>query len=403
MSLFNGIDITNILTLRYNPTTNPIQPKLTWKDFVDKDFRGNLLDKIEQNIISTIQKNIPKIGKKVSISLSSGVDSTLIMAILSRNFPEISVEAISVTFAESIDETPVAKVIAEKFDANYHLLTVDNFFEDLPHAISVSKLPFWDFHWYYIVKKAKSLSNSLLSGDGGDELFGGYTFRYEKFLSLTNQNSLPKDKVKAYLDCHERDWVPDQDQLFGKKIDFSWSKIHDLLTPYFDNPLSSISQVFLADYNGKLLFNMIPLYDKFHQHFDIQYLAPLLSNELISIATHIPHSQKYDSINDTGKIPLRKLLDKYNVHHLVLKRKQGFSVDTANLWKSYGQKLCNYYLDDARIVTNGWIKEDWIIKYIQKEDLPIRYINKFFGLLAFEIWYRLFITKEMNKNDKLEI
>ena len=57
--------------------------------------------------------------------------------------------------------------------------------------------------------------------------------------------------------------------------------------------------------------------------------------------------------------------------------------------------------DNAQIVKNGWISDTWIKKYIDNPNLDIKYINKFLGLLAFEIWYRLFITKEMNENDKL--
>ena len=48
-----------------------------------------------------------------------------------------------------------------------------------------------------------------------------------------------------------------------------------------------------------------------------------------------------------------------------------------------------------------WIRADWIEKYIDKSDLDVRYINKFYGLLAFEIWYRIFMTKEMSRNTTL--
>jgi len=86
--------------------------------------------------------------------------------------------------------------------------------KELPKAISIIKQPFWDTHWYYVSKKAQTLSKYLASGDGGDEIFGGYTFRYKKFLETTNDLSKPIDKIKAYLNCHERDRVPDQDKLF---------------------------------------------------------------------------------------------------------------------------------------------------------------------------------------------
>ena len=53
---------------------------------------------------------------------------------------------------------------------------------------------------------------------------------------------------------------------------------------------------------------------------------------------------------------------------------------------------------NAEIVKDKWINEDWILKYINQENLNVKYVNKFFGLLAFEIWYRLFITKEMTSD-----
>ena len=83
---------------------------------------------------------------------------------------------------------------------------------------------------------------------------------------------------------------------------------------------------------------------------------------------------------------------------LILKQKQGFSVNTINLWNSYGKEICKNYLLNAEIVKDKWINEDWILKYINQENLNVKYVNKFFGLLVFEIWYRLFITKEMTSD-----
>ena len=52
--------------------------------------------------------------------------------------------------------------------------------------------------------------------------------------------------------------------------------------------------------------------------------------------------------------------------------------------------------------SEGWINSSWIENNL-KNDLEIKYINKFLGLLALEIWHRIFITKEMNPDTKLSV
>jgi len=401
-SIINPSSIVNILTLRYDPNLSPNLPIKTWSD-----FKPNLqfadINFIEKSISNYIKQKIETLdAKTVSIALSGGVDSTLVLSLIRKIKPDLNIQAVSIKFADSVDETNDASKIAETFDAEHHIVHLDNYLSELPKAISMIQMPFWDLHWYYVVKKSQSLSKILVSGDGGDELLAGYTFRYKKFLSLTSENSTPIDKVIAYLECHERDRVPDQEKIFNQKSNFSWNSIHNLLLPYFDNNLSRLDQVFLADYNGKLLYNFNPINSNIIKNFDMKLLTPILNDELISTGPHLHQLEKYDTKNDLGKLPLRKILKKNKNEHLVGNKKLGFNVNTVNLWKNHGHKICKEFLNDSRVVKDGWINNNWIKKYIDSSELDVKYINKFFGILAFEIWYRLFITKEMNSNTTLD-
>jgi len=393
--------ITNILTLRYDPSIKPNLPKKIWSDF-RPSIQKPSIEFIEKSIKGTIRKHLDISSvKKICIALSGGIDSALILTLIKKTIPDIQVDAISVKFANSVDETESASKIAAELEVDHHIIYIENYLRELPKAISIIKLPFWDLHWYHVVKKSQSLSKHLASCVGGEVLFGGFTFRYKKFLSLVNNNSTPLEKTKAYLSCHERDRVPDQEKLFGKKSKFSWESIYETLINYFDNPLSPIEQVFLADYNGKLLYNFNPINTKILNHFDVEPISPLLSDDMISYALGIPFQYKYDETTDIGKLSLRKILSKYNIDKLIPKEKLGFNVNTLNLWKSFGQSLCQEYLMDSEITKDGWINKDWISKYIDRTDLDVKYVNKLLGLLAFEIWYRLFITKDMSANTTL--
>ena len=393
--------IKQILTLRYSINIETSEKLLP--NTVESIQINNSEEFIEQSIRKDISEKLVSNPKKIGLSLSSGVDSTLVLALLRKEFPSCEIESISVKFHDSVDETTASKKIAEEFETNHHILEVNNILEELPKAISIIKQPFWDLHWYYLVKKMKSLTNIFLSGDGGDELFGGYTFRYKKFLEQTTENSTSEEKIISYLNCHERDWVPDQQSIFSRASRFDWKEIHAILVPYFNNSLPRLSQVFLADLNGKLLFNMIPVNDMFHKAFSISNITPIKNKDLIQLSFGLSQEQKYDFKTNTGKLPLVKLLEKLNVKHLTSSKKQGFSVDTVNSWKLYGKNIFDYYFDKSRLIEDGIINNDWILRHSKNSEPNVRYVNKFLGILALEIWYRLFITKDLNENEKLTI
>ena len=399
----NNIQLENIkqiLTLRYSTNLENSSSPLH-----STNIQNIIMETpeifIEKSIRETISNEVKNKNEKIGISLSSGIDSTLILALLREEFPSIEIESLSIKFSESVDETENSKKISEKFETNHHVLEINNFFEELPKAISIVKQPFWDLHWYYLVKKMKNFTNIFFSGDGGDELFGGYTFRYKKFLEQTTEKSNLHQKIISYLNCHERDWVPDQELIFGKNLSFDWKNIHKILEPYFDNSLPRLSQVFLADYNGKLCCNMKPLYSKIHDFFNIHNSTPLQNNDLFKFAFELENNLKYDFNKNLGKIPLVKILEKFDVMDLISSKKQGFSVNTVNMWKSSGYEIFLNYFDKSRLIENNLINPEWIQKHISKDNIDVRYVNKFLGLLALEIWYRLFITNDINPDQKL--
>ena len=392
--------VSNILTLRYNPLQKSLIPELTWKNFIPNSNKISIKI-IEEKIENYLQQNLDNLTSTVAISLSGGIDSSLVLGYIRKLFPSINIKAISIKFSNSIDETNDARKIADYFDAESHVIEIENYLDVLPAAIGITKMPFWDNHWYYVAQFASNQSKYLASGDGGDEIFGGYTFRYQQFLSQTNSNSTPSQKIQAYLNCHQRDWVSDQEKIFGSKIDFSWKKIEDIFLPFFDNSLDRLTQVFLADYNGKLRYNFSYVNNSINRYFNLKSISPLLSNNLITSLSHVDSQYKYDKLQNNGKIILRELLDNFGISHLISKNKLGFSVDTTNLWKNFGKNIFEYYLENGRIIKNNLISQEWISKYSNRTDLDIRIINKLLGILALEIWYRIFITKEMNSNSKL--
>ena len=398
---YQKLSIQNILTLRYDLTNNSNLDQITSKNFSPKFSVDKF--KIKNFLKNTILNNLAS-TPDVAIALSGGVDSTLLLSLSKEFLPDHKIIALTVTFPQSEDESKSASNIASYFDIEHKTIHIENFLKDLPSAISILKAPYYDvMNWYYLVKNASSLSKFLLTGDGADEIFGGYTFRYSKFLNSLSLSSSPLEKTKKYLECHERDWVPDQEEIFAENLPFSWDQIYENILPFFDNSLDPLDQLFLADYNGKLSHNFVPNYQKFYDFFKISSITPFVDSSLIEYAFHLDHNDKYDPSKNIGKLPLRELVPSNVSELLYPKSKQGFAVNTVALWELYGKEICQQYLFDSKIVKAKHISQDWISKHLTKIDYDkdVRYINKLFSLLAYEIWYRLFITKDMNGNETL--
>lgn len=391
--------------MRYDPTieVGSSVPKLV-SDQVKVKRNGTIpsskdIEKELRNIISTaISKYNPK---TISLALSTGVDSNLMLALLRDEYPSLNIKCISVSFDEASEAT-YAKKIAESKDTDFYNVTVDNPLKDLPFLISIVKEPRWNLYQYYFIEKSKKYSDILFTGDGGDELFGGYTFRYTKFLKLFDEDDDWKQRTIHYLECHERDWVPDQEKIFGENIKFDWSSIYSLLRTYFDNDLDPLDQVFLADYNGKLIYDFVPTNYKLFNYLGVTGISPILDNKIIDMSLRIPPLVKFNKESNMGKIPLREILSGLDSKN-VSDTKIGFGMDLKKLWTSSAKEIVISTLSNASVFRDKIISSDFYDRSIRRieETGDLRYISKMLQLLSLEIWYKMFITFELSPKSSL--
>lgn len=396
------ISIRNILSIRYNPEEKPLFPPSSWQDFKTKqtDPIGITTQRLIQN---NIKDALEFTDEPITISLSGGIDSTLCLALLRKVLPDKKITAICGVFKRGFDESHVAKKIAKKFQTNFKLVHMGSIFTYMPELISVSRKPKWNTYQHLIAREAKKHSSILITGDGADEVFGGYVFRYNKFNNLSRPRDNWKLKTINYLECHNRDWIPDQESIFAHKIKFNWEKIYNYFKPYFSNPLESLKQVMLADFNGKLLYDFIPAGKTIYDSYNIDHIPLFLEQKLVKFALSLPLNQKYDSKKQKGKLILRKIAKRLEIDHI--EQKRGFSPNLLFDWKDKGRKICQNYIlqKDSYIFRNKLINYNWVIRAFERveNDGDIRYLNRLISILALEIWYRIFITNEMKRNHKL--
>lgn len=393
--------IRNFLTIRYNPEEQPVSSQLNWKKISEtiNDPNGIKTEKLLKKSIKNRFENVDNIV----ISLSGGIDSTVSLALLRESFPKKKIIAITGVFEGQYDESPVAQKIASTFDVKFKTVKMDSIFTTMPEIISISRKPRWNTYQHIIAKEAKKFGDLLITGDGADEIFGGYVFRYKKFLNLFRPKNNWKIKTINYLECHNRDWVPDQENLFGKKINFNWNEIYNYFKPFFSNSLSPLQQVMLADYNGKLLYDFIPTSREIGNFYNSNITSIFLDDQITSFGNSLKLYNKYDPKQNIGKLVIRKITKRLGVEHI--KEKRGFSPGLFFDWKKKGKKICeNYLLDEhSHIYDQKIINHNWVIRSFEKveNDGDIRYLNRLISILALEIWYRLFVTKEISRLKKL--
>ena len=365
-----------ILTLRYDPNGPTTIPKLSWSDFVEYPEMGVAIEPLLHSTLRKIIRNRNRIG----MGISGGVDTSTVLALTRHIYPNLTIHTYCVTFGNDMRESKEANHIADIYGTTHETVVIENPFERLEKQVKILGEPRWNLYTEYLVQKAsQDKCDLLLTGDAGDELFGGYAFRYDQILKSAMLTPID------YLNAHKNDWVPNQTDLIPQ---LSWDEIYTYLNLSLTTPLRPLGQVFLADFNGKLLHDFLPTTNAFSRYYKVPVESPFLQPEIIYTASHLPDRLKYDPVNRIGKLLLRSILLQHSGLQVATREKVGWGMDLAWQWDNHIREMCKDKLGKIPFKTLG-LNPGWLpAGYEKADEHDLRYICKMLGLLAIGFWLK---------------
>jgi len=160
------------------------------KEYWDLDSDSSFVNIGEEEMVDLLIKELEAVLTRqtrsdvpLGIFLSGGIDSSLIASIAAERC-NLKVNAFTIGFEEkSYNELDSTRIIAKKLGLPLYdlILTEGEIFKEIEHIISYFDEPLMDFAMlptYFVSKLARSHVKTVLSGEGGDELFGGYQTHY---------------------------------------------------------------------------------------------------------------------------------------------------------------------------------------------------------------------------------
>ncbi len=393
----------------------------------NRKSENDLIDELHALLISSCQYRMIS-DVPVGVFLSGGVDSSLVSAILRKNFGQI--KAFNIGFEElAFNESVHAENVAKHLQIDYQsrILSLNEAREYFNQFYTIYDEPFADTSGIptaCISAFAKSHGiKVVLSADGGDELFAGYN-HYQSAIKLYNRlhrlpaivrNSLVKAS-RLLITKHVRKSIVQQNfehrlyaleelleatnfkSFYKALISNQAQKELEQLLLYCQaegkmeesstHPLYEMRKWDLENYMADDLLVKVDRATMFNQ---IECREPLLDHRLVELAFSI--SPQLHLKQNTSKYLLKKVLSEYIPASLFERKKQGFSIPVFQWFSQDLDQLFNTYLakeeiDKTGLLNNEEVKHE-LKKYNYYKQKGHDYnIEKMWRLLSFMMWYK---------------
>jgi asparagine synthase (glutamine-hydrolysing) len=369
--------------------------------------------------------------------LSGGVDSSLVVAVMSRLMGR-PVDTYSVGFDENVGGSAKfnvdyyhAQLVSQHLGTNHHevmVSTADNLPALFARLVWGMDEPLCNpiiIATYLVSRLAKQTVTVTLSGDGSDELFGGYT-RYVSDKIVDWYRLIPVMLRRGLLDPLIRHGLPsgrlrslsekavlplNAERYLTWWMQFDEDDKHRLFTPEAwigVDPLlpASVVETYLDrvgsdSFQDRLAYTDLKMWiaeesnmrvDKMSMLASLETRAPFLDHELVEFAATVPFSRKVKRM--TSKYILKQTFADLLPQEVVRRPKWGF-FSPASSWLRTGLKNLTVQLLSAPCLAEaGLFQVDYVEEMVQRHIRKEVYnLNKVWALLTFQLWYEIYITQ----------
>jgi asparagine synthase (glutamine-hydrolysing) len=381
-------------------------------EILAEELRERLRDSVRAHLLADVP---------VGVLLSGGIDSSVLTALAARAGGQ-RLATFSIGFRErTFNELDLAREVARRYDTDHHELVVSPRIDELlPKLATAFDEPFADSSavpTYLVSELAAQHVKVVLSGEGGDELFGGYeTYAADelalRFGSLAGRlrplvDRLPSSDARVSFDYRAKRFVraaalPPLERHHGWKEIFSAQQRRELLRPRWQDPnadplgpwrarwgetegaplLARLQDVDLGLY---LPDDLLVKTDRMSMTHGLEARVPYLDPVVAELALALPTALKVRGLQK--KRLLRAAAGPLIPASIVRGRKRGFSIPAAAWLRGELEPLARDLLSPARTTAQEYFEPHAVTRLLDDHVARRRDNSRqLWGLMAFSLW-----------------
>ena len=358
---------------------------------------GRVQDEFE-DLIETVMRQHMRSDVPFGVFLSGGVDSSIVLALLSRYKSE-PVRTYSVGFpnTDAGSELPTAQILASHFGTRHTAFTPDRdmMFNRLPFSIWAADDLMRDnanLPTLMLAEEASKELKVIFSGEGGDEVFAGYgRYRMPSIERWANNILSPGSGGFRPRGTFRNRWPR---QVFGDELLATLDTAREpfihawQLTPH---AWSNLQRMQYTDIVTALPDNLLVKADRMLMAWGIEGRVPFVDHRIVEFGLALPDRLKIKG--RFGKVFLRQWAERHLPQEILWTRKKGFIVPVGEWLRGDILTRLDASLPDNPVIRD-WFKPAGIRKLIRQQHQSGNVSRPLWAIVQFAIWHRIVIKNK---------